>query len=353
MPCNMQILALAASSVFALSPAQATQNAPADTRSTSPVEMRIAGSGGPNGGMSVLHYEEFTLGSSAYSQALADIGAVVFFTSNPATFATQLQSGSYDAVISAHQNTFALSTFEDDLVNWAAANPGSPVLVTDWRINNPDTFAYLSSLGGFAPAGGTNPASMTPVAGGIFDGLGVASFASPGWGIYAYTTSGGTTEATSGGSGMVQSSGSAFYNGFLSDIFVSLALGSEYVQAELAGGAESIDCVCDAIYSVGDRVVRSADTGSGGPAVGTVGTAHSGTTAGTPIFLVAWDGFAGHNGNGFDQCPPNPTPGNGWYVNCDEVEFAPDSCEGDADGDGDVDVNDLLIVLGGWGCQVG
>ena len=118
-------------------------------------------------------------------------------------------------------------------------------------------------------------------------------------------------------------------------------------------GATPVDCVCDGVWSVGDRVVKFQETGSGGPAVGSVGTVFSGAV-GNPPLLVAWDGFAGHDGNGFDSCPPNPTTDlNGWYVNCDEVREAPTACEGDVNGDGRVDVEDLLIVLANWGCQVG
>jgi hypothetical protein len=117
--------------------------------------------------------------------------------------------------------------------------------------------------------------------------------------------------------------------------------------------ATPVDCVCDGVWSVGDRVVKSAETGSGGPAVGSLGTVVSGAE-GFPPLLVSWDGFAGHDGNGFAICPPATVPDfTGWYVNCDEVSAAPTFCPGDVNGDGRVDVEDLLIVLANWGCQVG
>ena len=183
--------------------------------------------------MNVLHYEDFTLGTSAYTDALIALGANVTFTADPFQFESLLQSGSYDAVIAAHQNSFALAGWEDDLVNWVGANPDAPVLISDWRVNNPDVYGYLGALG-FSYNGATNPFQGNPVAGGVFDGLGTASLASPGWGIYGYATGGGTTEATTeSGLPFVSRSGNVFFNGFLSDIFADASAGSEWVQREL------------------------------------------------------------------------------------------------------------------------
>lgn len=128
-----------------------------------------------------------------------------------------------------------------------------------------------------------------------------------------------------------------------------------YVPCEdVEAGVEPVDCVCDGVWNVGDRVVKSSETGSGGPAVGSLGSVVSGTTAAAPVLLVSWDGFAGHDGNGFAECPPATVPDlTGWFVNCDEVSVAPEFCPGDANGDGRVDVEDLLIVLANWGCQIG
>jgi len=43
--------------------------------------------------------------------------------------------------------------------------------------------------------------------------------------------------------------------------------------------------------------------------------------------------------------------GNGSFCNGDPAPCAPEACQGDSDGDGDVDVEDLLITIGNWGCS--
>jgi len=42
--------------------------------------------------------------------------------------------------------------------------------------------------------------------------------------------------------------------------------------------------------------------------------------------------------------------GDGSFCNGDPAPCAPEPCEGDVDGDGDVDVSDILKVIGNWGC---
>lgn len=43
--------------------------------------------------------------------------------------------------------------------------------------------------------------------------------------------------------------------------------------------------------------------------------------------------------------------GDGSFCNTDPSPCAPPPCQGDTDGDGDVDVEDLLTVIGNWGCS--
>ena len=43
--------------------------------------------------------------------------------------------------------------------------------------------------------------------------------------------------------------------------------------------------------------------------------------------------------------------GDGSFCNGDPAPCAPEPCEGDVDGDGDVDVSDILTVIGNWGCS--
>ena len=42
--------------------------------------------------------------------------------------------------------------------------------------------------------------------------------------------------------------------------------------------------------------------------------------------------------------------GDGSFCNSDPAPCAPEPCQGDVDGDGDVDVSDILTVIGNWGC---
>ncbi len=42
--------------------------------------------------------------------------------------------------------------------------------------------------------------------------------------------------------------------------------------------------------------------------------------------------------------------GDGSFCNGDPAPCAPEPCEGDVDGDGDVDVSDILTVISNWGC---
>lgn len=185
-------------------------------------------------GQNVLYYEEFTLGVSAYQAALDELGWSFTFTNNPAVFAAELAGPDvYTHVISAHQNTFAAGGYETALATWATSNPDRPVLISDWRVNNPQP--YLAALG-FAYGGSTNITGVHGVAGGELAGLG-GSLSSPGWGIFSYDVSGPVIEATSsaGGAGLpaVARNGEWWFNGFLSDTFSDPTVGKDIVIQEL------------------------------------------------------------------------------------------------------------------------
>jgi hypothetical protein len=182
------------------------------------------------GGQNVLHYEDLTLGVSAYTDALNALGWSFTLTSDPGVFAAELASGDYTHVIAAHQNSFAAAGWEDALTTWIGNNPGSPVLISDWRVNNPQP--YLAAAG-FAYGGNTNAALIRP--GGCLEDLGSADLVSPGWGIFSYDVAGPELLALNElGTGAIASNGEGVcFNGFLSDTFGSAAQGRDYVVRQL------------------------------------------------------------------------------------------------------------------------
>lgn len=191
---------------------------------------------GTRGGANVLFYVDFEVApaNSVYRNALTTLGWSFTEVNSSAAFSTELTgSTDYTHVISAHQNSGGTQGFEGDLANYIAANPGDVILVSDWRVLAGEP-SYLAASG-LGAGGNVNPAGHSPVGGGLFDGLGSPNYTNPGWGIYAYDTTGGVTEATNGFGGAISRSGNVFFNGFLSDVFVGddFGIGTEYVIREL------------------------------------------------------------------------------------------------------------------------
>jgi len=69
--------------------------------------------------------------------------------------------------------------------------------------------------------------------------------------------------------------------------------------------------------------------------------------------MVAWDGWGGgHDYTHHCDCGEGgSTDGNnGWFVICSEVVAVPSSsCDADINGDGEVNMDDLLLLIGAWG----
>lgn len=88
---------------------------------------------------------------------------------------------------------------------------------------------------------------------------------------------------------------------------------------------EPVDCACDGVWSVGDRVVALVNNPENAPSIaaGDLGTVVCGYgQPGLPL-LVAWDNWAlGHEGNGFCECPGGATApaDSAWWVQCSHVE---------------------------------
>jgi len=190
---------------------------------------------GTRGSQNVLFYVDFEVApaNSVYRNALTTLGWSFTEVNSSAAFSAELTgSTDYTHVISAHQNSGGTQGFEVDLANYIAANPGDGVIVSDWRVTGGEP-SYLAASG-LSWGGNLNPVGHAAVAGGLFDSLPAVTYSNPGWGVYAYDTAGGVTEATNEFGGAVNRSGSVFFNGFLSDVFGDdTGSGTEYVMREL------------------------------------------------------------------------------------------------------------------------
>ncbi len=190
---------------------------------------------GTRGGANVLFYVDFELApaNSVYRNALTTLGWTFTEVNTSAAFSAELTGTTdYTHVISAQQNFGGTQGFEVDLANYIAANPGDGILVSDWRVTGGEP-SYLAASG-LGWGGNLNPAGHAPVGGGLFDGLSGVTYNNPGWGIFAYDTAGGVTEAVNGFGPAISRSGNVFFNGFLSDVFGdNTGKATEYVIREL------------------------------------------------------------------------------------------------------------------------
>lgn len=130
-------------------------------------------------------------------------------------------------------------------------------------------------------------------------------------------------------------------------------------------GMTPVDCVCEDLQPlfVGDTLVAIVDEPQGNEQIliGDEGTLVCGRFfdgGEEDVLLIEWDIDNGHDGFSSCDCPADgvaifPT---GWYVFCNEVgvpEPPSRDCDGDIDGDCDVDTEDLLILLAAFGpCEL-
>jgi len=115
-----------------------------------------------------------------------------------------------------------------------------------------------------------------------------------------------------------------------------------------------VDCVCDATYSVGDRVEATVDNPSGAPGIlaGHLGTVVCGVSDLALPMFIEWDAWGDGNDNDqFCDCGDGSSSGSnsGWWVLCEEIAPIAESCAADLDADGSVGVTDLLELIGSWG----
>ena len=98
--------------------------------------------------------------------------------------------------------------------------------------------------------------------------------------------------------------------------------------AQVQVSAQVIDCVCDSVYSVGDRVELMEEVVI--IPVGSLETVVCGLGAG--LILIDWDGFdGGHDGNGYCGCGESEGTGtSNYYVLCSEITVLVSSaCDSD------------------------
>lgn len=261
----------------------------------------VAGAAQGAGSANVLFYEDGVIGQSAYLDALDMLGWSYTFTSDPATFATELSASGYTHVIAAQQSSGTVQGWETPLLDWIANNPGRTVLISDWRTGDPA--GYLAALG--FSYGTANPNVLVPKSGPCFDGLSAVDLANTGWGIYSYVTLGGTPIAnTSAGEPIIARNGNIFFNGFLSDVIADPAIAVEYVTQEL---------------------LKCALPGSACCVKGNCG-------------MVSREACLAFGGEYYEG------------LTCLEIDC--EKCEGDLNGDGVVNTEDLFILLANWGpCQ--
>lgn len=126
-----------------------------------------------------------------------------------------------------------------------------------------------------------------------------------------------------------------------------------WVECDQIELENSIDCDCDSAFTVGDRVACLVDHPSGNVDIvtGDLGTVVCGAVWTDLRILIDWDDLTnGHDGNdscgcGEDGLPTGST--SAWFLDCMEIELF--ECTGDLNGSGEVDVNDLLDLIGQWG----
>lgn len=186
-----------------------------------------------DGAEHVLIYQDAGFSPGVYMLAVEDLGWSYTLVVDGADFKTALQTGAYTHVISARQFFGAAGIWEDDLVAWAVDNPGKPVIITDWRVSNPQP--YLLELG-FWYTGNTNLTSVWGLPGRTLEDL-ASPLMNPGWLVYSYGVTGPRIIAvdipTAAGKPIAAQNGCWFFNGFLADTFVDLDVGIEIVQRQL------------------------------------------------------------------------------------------------------------------------
>lgn len=228
---TVAVLALAVVSVGAVALAQGTNSGQRGVDVTIPV-----------GGATILHYEEFVLGTNMFTDALSNLGldGETTFTSDPGEFDNLIGSQSWDCIIAMHSNTSdGSAAFADSFEAYVVG--GGRAIYTDWTLNSSGLTSLYDAFE-VAGTGAINTASMVTDGDPIWAGVGSpVSFANPGWGIYAYDLSpqgGGIGSGTmdAGGAAVVIGNGRATaFNGFIHDTWASSGDAVTFAENEING----------------------------------------------------------------------------------------------------------------------
>jgi len=168
--------------------------------------------------INVLYYNDFEIATDNMAQALAGLGAGYNVTTatSDAQFQSLITTNPYGLVIYDVQGNPPVAASVLDLANYVSG--GGHAIGADWDVGGGNT---MPSVFGASFAGPENQTSVTVtsalLSGGITNPI---SLSNPGWGIFSYDLSGGTSGGTFGdGSEAIVfgNGGNTIFNGFLGD----------------------------------------------------------------------------------------------------------------------------------------
>jgi hypothetical protein len=197
------------------------------------------GASTPASALSILHFEDASVGTSVVSGALASLGlgGSTAFTNSTAQLNTLLGSNVYDLVIFGEQSSSTTYINAQTALDGYVAG-GGRLLATTWRDGVLDGGGLAALMQ--ATAAGFNGASIDTDTHPIFDGLGpVIGLTNPGWGIYSrgWNPLGGATgigSLASGSAAILGNGGSTLLLGPLFDTYNPLADGELFVANSIS-----------------------------------------------------------------------------------------------------------------------
>ena len=169
--------------------------------------------------INVLYYVDFSFDTNSMANALAGLGAGYNVTTatSDAQFQSLITSNPYGLVIYEVQDVAPVTASVTDLANYIAG--GGHAIGADWDVGAGNA---MVSVFGANYTGTTNQTSVNVtsalLSGGITNPI---SLSNPGWGIFSYDLTGGTSGGTFGdGSEAIVfgNGGSTILNGFLDNV---------------------------------------------------------------------------------------------------------------------------------------
>jgi hypothetical protein len=180
----------------------------------------------------VLLFVDGAIGMDTFALALSNLGISPTFTNDPSSFASLLQSGSWDVVIAALQNNYGTDSYRSALDAYVAA--GGKAIYTDWT---GDAAEYATF--GATTTGSSNFSAITAVNAGVYNAPVPINLSNPGWGIYAVgmspTSAGVAVASYDNGDAavIVGNDGRTIINGTLSDSYADTNAGVSIAESEI------------------------------------------------------------------------------------------------------------------------